>query len=122
MELKEFDDLINIGRVTRKVKLGSHEILLSTVSSGDFATAMSKVTGNSLMDSDRLESMQREIVAVAIRSIDGKELSYEDKAKLVAAGQLAFSNFIYTEYLSMVEEQNKILDDAKKNSSLAAKA
>jgi hypothetical protein len=118
MDLKDFDDLINLGRVTRTVKLMSRNIVLGTLNSGEYADAMSRVPQNgTALDSDRLEGMQREIVAAAIRTIDGKELSQEDKISLVSRGQLALSNLLYTEYISMVDEQGRIIEDAKKNSS-----
>lgn len=118
MDLKEFDDLINLGRVSRTVSLGKHSIVLDTLNSGEYADAMSRVPqGGSVLDSDKLEAMQREIVSAAIRTIDGKELSSEDKTSIVSKGQLALSNLLYSEYVSMIEEQGKILEDAKKNSS-----
>lgn len=117
MELKEFDDLINLGRVTRAVKLLSHEIILGTLNSKEYALAMSRVSASGQTDGDRLESTQREVVIAAIRTIDGKELSYQDKHNIVSAGQLALSNLLYIEYISLVGEQSKVIDDAKKNSS-----
>lgn len=117
MELKEFDDLINLGRVTKAVKLLSHEIILGTLNSKEYALAMSRVSASGQTDGDRLESTQREVVIAAIRTIDGKELSYQDKHNIVSAGQLALSNLLYIEYISLVGEQSKVIDDAKKNSS-----
>ena len=118
MDLKEFDDLINLGRVKHTVKLMNREIVLETLNSTDYADAMFRVPqSGSVLDSDRLEAIQREIVAAAIKSIDGKELSKEVKAALVSSGQLGLSNLLYSEYVSMIEEQGQILEDAKKNSS-----
>jgi len=118
MDIKEFDDLINLGRVKRSVNLGSHEIVLCTLNSKEYASAMAHISpGASSFEGDKLELMQREIVVAAIRTIDGKELPYQDKAAIVYAGQLALSNLLYSEYVSMVEEQNKVLEDVKKNSS-----
>ena len=121
MDLKEFDDLINLGRVTRPVKVASHEIVLSTLNSKEYSGAMSRVgvAPSGAADSDKFELLQREVVVAAIKTVDGKELSYQDKTALVLAGQLALSNMLYNEYVNMVEEQSKLLDDAKKNSSIA---
>lgn len=115
MDLKEFDDLINLGRVTRKVKLGQREIELATLNSSEYASAMSRVPSEA-SSADKFEVIQREIVAASIVSIDGKLMAPSDKAKLVGAAQLGLSNVLYTEYMKMVEEQNKTLEDAKKNS------
>jgi hypothetical protein len=121
MELKEFDDLISLGRIIRSVKVLNRDIVLVTLNSSEYADAMSRVPqGSSVLDGDRLEAMQREIVAAAIRTIDGKELSKETKTALVSQGQLALSNLLYAEYISMVDEQSSIIDSAKKNSSQAA--
>jgi hypothetical protein len=118
MDLKDFDDLVNLGRVQHSVKLLNREIVLCTLNSTEYADAMTRVPqGGSALDSDRLEAMQREIVAAAIRTIDGKELSQSDKITLVSKGQLALSNLLYSEYVSMIDEQGKILEDARKNSS-----
>jgi hypothetical protein len=118
MELKDFDDLINLGCVTRKITLANREITLKTLNSGEYATAMARIPQDAnALESDKLEAMQREIVAAAIWKIDGHELSQSNKAELVSQGQLALSNLLYTEYVSMVEEQNGVLKDAKKNSS-----
>lgn len=117
MELKEFDDLINLGRVQRTVKVGKHEISLCTLNSVEYAEAMARTSGTGgPLDSDRLESMQREMVIASIRAIDGKELSLKDKSELISKGQLALSNMLYSEYMGMVDEQGKVLEDAKKNS------
>jgi hypothetical protein len=119
MEINEFDDLINLGRMTRSVKLAKHEIVLGTLNSKEYASAMSRVLAAGRAEGDKMESTQREVVIAAIRNIDGKELSYQDKYAIVSSGQLALSNLLYIEYISLVEEQSKILDDAKKNSSPA---
>jgi hypothetical protein len=119
MEINEFDDLINLGRMTRVVKLGKHEIVLGTLNSKEYAAAMSRVLAAGKAEGDKMESTQREVVIAAIRNIDGKELSYQDKYAIVSSGQLALSNLLYIEYVSIVEEQSRILEDAKKNSSPA---
>ena len=120
MELQEFDDLINLGKVTRKVKILNHEIVLETVSSGDYAQAMANVPDN-MPESKRYESIQREMVGAAIRTIDGKTISQEGKQRLMTSSQLGLSNILYGEYLKMVDEQARLLDDAKKNSLEAEK-
>ena len=117
-EINEFDDLINLGKVNRKVKLLGHEITMETLDSGSYSQAMSQVPDN-VSDSKRLESMQREIVGASIKLIDGKPITAETRKKLMANSQLGLSNILYNEYLGMVQEQSKILEDAKKNSSQA---
>lgn len=120
MELNEFDDLVNLGKVTRKVRLLGHEIVMETLDSGCYSQAMAQIPDN-VSDSRRLEAMQREMIGAAIKTIDGKPVSVEMKKKLMANSQLGLSNILYSEYISMVEEQGKILEDAKKNSSQALK-
>lgn len=116
MELKGFEDLVNLGRITRTVKVLNHDVLMGTLNSKEYAAAMARVsTGNN--EGDKMESLQRELVVASIRNIDGIELSYQDKSAIVAASQLAFSNLLYLEYVALLEEQAKVLDDAKKNSS-----
>ena len=118
MDLKEFDDLINLGRVTRSLKLGSHEIVMGTLDSKEYAAAMTRIPAGA-SDGDKFEMLQREIVAAAIKTIDGKTLPQQDKVGIVTASQLGLSNMLYVEYLSLVEEQNLALEQAKKNSSAA---
>lgn len=116
MELTDFDDLINLGRVTRTIKLGKHEIVLSTLNSKEYAEAMARVPQVSEGRTDRFEAVQREMVVAAIRTINGKELSDKQKSAVLSGGQLGLSNLLYLEYIQMIEEQSKMLDDAKKNS------
>jgi hypothetical protein len=118
MDLKDFNDLADVGRITRTIRVGNHDIVMHTLNSNEY----SAMAGN-LKDDDaigmtkRLEALQREIVAHAIESIDGKKLSAEDSVALVGMMQIGLSNMLYEEYGKMVEEQNKVLEDSKKNSA-----
>jgi len=114
--LKDFDDLLTIGQVKRTVKVGKHLIMLSTVTSEDYNKAMDGVPDDA-PSSKKMEIVQRELVATAIREIDGESLSHEEKVRILSMGQLALSNLLYNEYIELVEEQGKLLEDAKKNSS-----
>ena len=117
MEINEFDDLMNLGKVTRTIKLlGKFEIELVTLGSGEYSNAMSRVP-DGLPDSKRMECVQREMMAEAIKSINGKSVEYEKRIKILTGGQLGLSNLLYGEYLMMVDEQTKIIEGAKKNSS-----
>ena len=116
--LESFDDLVNLGKVTRKVKLMDHEIALETLNSKDYSQAMALVPDNAT-DAKKFETIQREMISAAIKSIDGKIVSAEIKQKLMSNSQLGLSNILYGLYLAMVEEQGKLLDGAKKNSSPA---
>jgi len=120
-DLKEFDDLINLGRVKRTVKVVGHVINLATLTSLDYNKAMSRVPseGN---DSKRMEAMQREIVAMAIQDIDGKDLDQDKKLAILGLSQLGLSNLLYGQYAEMVDEQNSVIEEAKKNSLVAQAA
>lgn len=122
MELKEFDDLINLGQVRRTVKLADHEIVMHTLSSLEYSKMTERLSDDLPNQSKRFEVLQREVLCAAVDSIDGKKLSYEEKTRLFSMTQLGFSNMLYAEYSSMVDEQARLLDEAKKNSSLAPTA
>jgi len=120
MNISDFDDLINLGQVRHVFPVGKHEVIMKTLTSLEYGKAMSRVPSEGtagITDINRLEIMQREVVASALESIDGQKLSHEDKVALLGAGQLGFANLLYSEYLNMVEEQTGIIDEAKKKSS-----
>jgi len=114
-DLKEFDDLVNLGLVKRAVKLGGHVINMTTLTSLDYNQAMSRIPTEG-GESKKLEAMQREIIAAAIQDIDGKEMDHDKKVQLLGIGQLGLSNVLYGHYVEMVGEQAEILEGAKKNS------
>ena len=117
MEIKDFEDLISLGRVQRTVKLGSRDVLMHTLSTDEYAKMSQGLDDNEPSQAKRFESLQRGILSGAIESIDGKVMSGEDKTLLVGKLQLGTCNMLYDIYTKMVEEQNKILTDSKKNSS-----
>lgn len=116
-ELKEFEDLVNLGAVTRTVKVGGYEIELKTLSSFEYSKMTERIRDDFPTHSKRLEAMQREIIAAAIYTINGKRLSLEAKQTILSTSQLGLANMLYTEYSSMVDEQSKMLESAKKDSS-----
>ena len=117
MDLKEFNDLIDLGRVTRTVKVAGRDIRMHTLDSSEYAKMTERLGDDNISMGRRLESLQREVLASAIDSIDEKSISLEDKSKLVGQFQVGFSNLLYDEYGKMVEEQAKILEESKKNSA-----
>lgn len=117
MDLKNFNDLADIGSVKRAVKLGSHEVVLHTLNSQEYAGMADKIGDTEASTAKRFETLQREMLIAAVDTVDGQKLSYEDKAILLGMMQIGLSNRLYEEYGSMIEEQNKIIDDAKKNSA-----
>lgn len=118
MDIKEFDDLIHVGHLKKSVKLGSHEFVLKTLSSGEYVAMTKQFPDNSPMtQAEKFEAIQRATLAHSIESVDGKKPTVEEKERLLSLMQLALSNMLYNEYMDLVAEQGKLLDDAKKNSS-----
>ena len=115
MEIKDFDDLIKMGQVRRVVKLGAHEIAMHTLSSDEYS-GLSAAIGDD-PSKVKFEELQRSVLAVAIDTIDGKVPSKDEKIRLLGLSQLGLANMLYSEYTDMIIEQDKMLDDAKKNSS-----
>jgi hypothetical protein len=116
-DIKEFDDLLNFGSVSHSINVAGHEIALRTLTGKEHQDAMRSVPdAGSTTESERLDVIQREIVAAALQSIDGKRLSQEEKSELLKAGQLGLSNVLYVEYIQMIDEQQKRLDTVKKTS------
>ena len=121
MDIKDFDDLISMGHMTKTVSIGSHVFALKTLSSGEYVSMTKKFPDNSPMtEAEKFEAMQRLTLAHAIESIDGKSLSVEEKDRLLSLLQLAVSNMLYNEYMDLVADQSKKLEDAKKNSLAGA--
>lgn len=117
MEIQEFDDLLSFGKMTSTVVVGQSEIVIKTLSSLEYSRISSRFKDKDSTEAARFEHMQREIVAASIESINGKKLSHEDKVRLLGLGQLGLVNMLFESYNELAEEQSKILEDAKKNSS-----
>lgn len=121
MDIKDFDDLILMGQLTKTVKLGAHEFTLKTLSSAEYVSLTKKFPDNSPMtQAEKFEAIQRLTLVHAIVSIDGKTPSSEEKERLISLLQLAVSNILYEEYMDLVADQAKTLEDVKKNSSQKA--
>jgi hypothetical protein len=119
MDLKNFNDLAEIGSVRKTVKLGSHSVVLHTLNSQEYSAMAEKIGDEVAGTAKRFESLQREMIIAAIESIDGEKPSYADKASLLGMMQIGLSNMLYEEYGSIVEEQSKIIEESKKNSAPA---
>lgn len=116
MDLKDFNDLADVGRVKRTITVGSHEIVMHTLNSNEYGALAARI-GDEGGVTKRLELLQREVLVHSIETVDGKQLTVDDKASLVGMMQIGLSNMLYEEYGKMVEEQNKLLEDSKKNSA-----
>lgn len=120
--ISNFDDLINIGKLERKVSIGGHEFTLSTLSTAEYADMARRFPApdEKLADAERFEAVQRITLAHVCTAVDGNKLSLDDRHELMKKVQLGVSNRLYDEYMGMMSEQDKMLDDAKKNSSQSA--
>jgi hypothetical protein len=108
----EFDDLINMGAMSREVKIGAHTITLKTLNYNTFTDMVTGVEkGKSAMD------MQVFVLANSISKIDGKDVSMEAKERLLKSAQMGLVNLLTSEYEKMLEEQGKLYDEVKKNTS-----
>lgn len=119
MEISNFDDLINLGQLRKTVNIAGHAIALHTISALEYSKMTERLSDDLPSQSKRFEVLQREILCVAVDSIDGKTLTYEEKNRLFGMSQLALTNLLYAEYSDMVEEQSKFMDEVKKNTSPA---
>lgn len=115
MELKTFDDLINLGQVRRTVDLAGHAIVMHTLAGNEYAKLSERL--GEVTDKVKFEALQRQIIASSIDSIDGHTLQHEEKVELLGKMQLGLQNMLYSVYTDMVAEQEKLLDEAKKKSS-----
>ena len=114
--VKEFADLLNIGSVTRDVVLAGHTVKLRTLNFDEQSRVLDGIPTDA-KDIRRMDIVQKELLAAAIESIDGKKLTKEEKITLLGTGQAAFCNLIFSEYEQLLAEQSKSLEDLKKNSS-----
>lgn len=119
--LEGFDDLLSLGRMTRTVQVGTHSFKLHTLNGLEYAR-MTRSAGEDpkAPTAERFEILQRWTLSYAIESIDEKPATPEQISDLLANAQLGISNKLYDAYAAMVEEQNALLEDAKKNSSAEA--
>jgi hypothetical protein len=118
MDLKEFDDLATLGQVTKTVKLGAHEFKMHTLNSREYGQMTARLSEDK-NQAARFEELQRWTLAYAIGSVDDKKVRPEQVELLLQTGQLALSNALYNEYVTMMNEQEKLLQEVKKNSSPA---
>lgn len=117
--VKEFGDLLTMCGVTKVVKFGTHEIVLKTLTydeQSNIMEAMSSVADGK--DTKRMDIVQKELLAASIETIDGKTLTKEQKLFILGNGQAALCNMLFNEYEALIGEQNKTLEDVKKNSSM----
>ena len=118
MEIKEFDDLLNIGQVTRVVELGGHKFRLKTLNALEYNKLMERTREHEkLTQGQQFESLQRWTLVFALESIDDKALNIEEKNKILSMSQVGLSNRLYEEYVKLMEEQTALLSESKKNSS-----
>lgn len=115
MEIKEFEDLVNLGQIRRSLKFGNHDVVMHTLAGDEYKNLSQRIGDPD--DKVKFEALQRQIVASSIESLDGKSFTHEEKLTLIGKLQLGLSNTLYTVYLEMVAEQEKLLEDAKKKSS-----
>jgi hypothetical protein len=118
--VKNFDDLINMGAVTKVVKLGTHEIKMRTLGFDEQSSISDNIPETS-KDSKKLDILQKNIIAESIVSVDNVVLSKEEKMAMIGKMQNGVVNFLFNQFEIMVGEQSKILEDVKKNSSLSPK-
>ena len=110
--ITEFDDLVNIGSIRRNIKVGTHEITMHTLNYETYAGMVAGIDqGKNAMDT------QVYVLSNSIEKIDGKDVSMETKMRLLKSAQMGLVNLLTSEYEKMLEEQGKLYDDVKKNTS-----
>ena len=110
--IKEFDDLINIGSLSKDIKIGKHVVTIRTLSYDEYSDMVKGVS----KDTTTLEA-QTLVIARAINKIDGKDIGMELKMKLLKSLQVGLIGVLTSEYEALVEEQSNVYEEVKKNSS-----
>jgi hypothetical protein len=116
--MNQFEDLINMGRLSKDITIGKHVIKITTMDSETQSSVIGKVSQD-LPDAQKVDIAQRAMIANSIEAIDGKLMSFEDKMALVNKFQPALINILFSEYESLLVEQNGIFEEVKKNISQA---
>ena len=119
-KVKNFDDLINIAAVSKTITVAGHDIKLKSLGY-DEQSGMMDVIPDNIKESKKYDMLQKEILANAIVSIDGVVLTHENKVDLLSRAQTGFVNLMFAEYELLIGDQNKILEDVKKNILLVKK-
>lgn len=110
--ITEFDDLIDVGVLHRNITIGKHVVTMKTLSYEKYTEMVTGVDkGANAMDT------QVFVLANSIEKIDGKDVSMETKTRLLKSAQIGLVNLLTSEYEKMLEEQGKLYDDVKKNTS-----
>lgn len=110
--VNEFDDLIALGALHHDVKVGNHTITMQTLSYDTYSNMVAGIDqGKSAMDT------QLFVLSNSIEKIDGKDVSMETKMRLLKSAQIGLVNLLTSEYEKLLEEQGKLYDEVKKNTS-----
>lgn len=95
-----FDDIYNIGYFYDDVKIGSHIFRLKTLSFGEV---------NSIKEGSNLD-----ILAYSIESIDGKEISMDQKVSILNKLQAPVVVILMKAYEALVKKQDSFIEEVKK--------
>ncbi len=121
--VKNFDDLKSMGAVTKKLKLGAHEIVMRSLGYDEQSAVVASVPDTEqgpngpvpVKDSRKFDMIQRELLSASIDTIDGVKLSGEEKSELLGSFQTGLVNLLFGQYEQLLASQTEILDDVKKN-------
>ena len=117
----KLDDLVKIGRIEDIVEpIKGFRFAMHTLNNGETLEAMrniqfTKKEGESDEDSIlKFQTLQKNILVLAIDKINDKTLSKEDKIALLNNVQTNVFNMVYEEYTKLVEKQNAVIEELKK--------
>ncbi len=109
VELNEFDDLLSIGVLKKKVLVGKHEFVLKTLNFNEFSNVSTNIKEASV-------ESQLHFLVESIDTIDGKVYDSNYKLELLKKMQVVIVNKLMASYAELMEEQASMVNEVKKNS------
>jgi len=107
------DEILKVGALTKKVNIGNFEVELKTLTNKDMTEILEAL-------STKEESMQNvhlfrnEVLKRSIVSINGKQLTQEEKQHLLDNLQYSVIVFLYNKYEELDKEQAQLIEEFKK--------
>ena len=115
MDDKSFESLVACGKVHNEVEVfKGYTFEFETLDVGEELEILKNSVSVSTDPAVRFTESQKWTLAYAIKRINGKEYTVEEKMKILAKLQSAVLNHIYASYLELLDEQNKAIDELKK--------
>lgn len=107
--------LAQLGRIEKEVQIGTFSIKLHTLSTAEQQKAMLSIPEQLKDEAIRSLQLQIAILSLATEHINNQKLDQKSLYDLFSGLQPQVLSTIFDEYLLMIQEQEKVLGELKKN-------